>query len=389
MGRYIRCGDEKMTDKIEAIVLSEDHYNALGVIRSLGIAGIVVDLILTTTDSTFSDKSKYVRRCRKVTHAKELIIGAINEFAVDKETKYFLFPLSDYTAQLLDGSFNLFASNIFVPNMKGKMYENSNKYEMKKWARKYGVKVPEGKVFNLLNEKVNWDKYPAIIKPNVSVEGAKVDIVTVGSEEELNNNIKILQKKGYEKVLIEEFINGVDEHMIEVMGECTLNGKCSFAGIISKIREFPIKNGSTSFARVVEMHKGIDLCKLEKMIRDLKFVGLFDFEFKYANDKVYFIECNFRNGAPGFAFTKLGINLPVMWICDCLDDSLIKTKIYTRNLTFMCEQNDVINMLKRDVNIGIWIKDFIFSSKIFWFRGDFMPVLKYYYLFIKNRIRKK
>ena len=44
--------------KAKALVISEDHYNALGVIRSLGEEGIPVDLILTTeSKKTFVDKN--------------------------------------------------------------------------------------------------------------------------------------------------------------------------------------------------------------------------------------------------------------------------------------------------------------------------------------------
>ena len=43
----------------KAILITEDHYNALGVIRSLGEKNIAVDLILTSdTYDSFISRSK-------------------------------------------------------------------------------------------------------------------------------------------------------------------------------------------------------------------------------------------------------------------------------------------------------------------------------------------
>lgn len=64
--------------KAKALVISEDHYNALGVIRSLGEEGIPVDLVLTTeSKKTFVDKSKYISNTVRVSHDEDQIIEAM------------------------------------------------------------------------------------------------------------------------------------------------------------------------------------------------------------------------------------------------------------------------------------------------------------------------
>ena len=86
----------------KAIVISEDHYNALGMIRSLGEKGFKVNLILTTEPGhTYTDKSKYVSNVVFVPHVDREILNAIKKISEGDES-CFLFPLSDYTAMLLD-----------------------------------------------------------------------------------------------------------------------------------------------------------------------------------------------------------------------------------------------------------------------------------------------
>lgn len=375
---------------IEAIVISEDHYNALGIARSLGTYLIPVNLILTTTKNanSFVSRSRYVTKVYKVGHDEKEIVEAIKDAASDCDKRYAVFPLSDFAAQIVDRFFTRFGDNILIPHMNGKMFEQSDKYIMKKKAEQFGMLTPKGVTLDLPAKELHWETYPAIIKPLVSVEGAKADIVTVYQRQDLENEISAFERKGYNRVLIEEFISGNDEHMVEILGERSPNIGCRFSRIIQKVREYPIKNGSTAFARFVDSHPGVSFKQLELMLDDYGFNGLFDFEFKFANGKLYFIECNFRNGAPGWASTLDGMNLPVLWILDCLNKGVGKN--YTKNKIdfFMYEQNDVINMLKRDVKVLIWLSDYAKSKKCFRYRKDLKPSIMYYWLFVINRFKK-
>ena len=177
------------------------------------------------------------------------------------------------------------------------------------------------------------------------------------------------------------------------MGARNYDSSIDFAGIISKIREFPIKNGSTSYASIVDYHEGIDFNVITKFLNRINYIGIFDVEYKYANGKAFFIECNFRNGAPGFVFTQNGYNIPALWIEKNLKVDLNIAKKKVPELDFMIEQNDMINMLKGTPGFFTWIKQYVKACKVFAYKGDVRPVRKYYSLFIKNqllhRIRRK
>ena len=54
----------------------------------------------------------------------------------------------------------------------------------------------------------------------------------------------------------------------------------------------------------------------------------------------------------------------------------------------MCEQTDVINLLKREVGIKEWVHDFRASNKIFWNAQDRKPAAIYYRMFIADMIKR-
>lgn len=374
-----------MYDNIMAIVISDDHYNGLGMVRSLGEAGICTRLILTHVGKSFICKSRYIDKYIVVPYEKEKIVNATMSM-VDANKRCFLFPLSDYSALILDQCYTVFPENVICPHAGGNLKKYLDKDYIKNIAESCGMVVPKGEVVELPNNELKWNLFPAIIKPLESVSGSKRDIVIVNDMTELKKALSIFTDKKYSKVLMEEYISGNDERMIEVLGERTRYGNIRFAGIIRKIREFPIKNGSTSYAKLVSSHNGVDLCSISKMLSRLNYKGLFDIEYKYSNGKAYFLECNFRNGAPSHILTKAGNNLAKAWIDDNLYNNTDITYLHD-NYTFMVEQTDILNAIKGDVNIWIWFKQFFLSKKLFWSLRDPIPTLYYYWLFIKMRIK--
>lgn len=365
----------------KAIVISEDHYNALGMIRSLGEKGFKVSLILTSEQGhTYTDKSKYVSNVVFAHHVDREIVSAIMKLSEGDE-ECFLFPLSDYTAKLLDENYTLFGKNVVCPNMKGKMFSYQNKITSKELAGICGMKTAKSILFKI-DECNRWECFPAIIKPLISQEGAKSDITIVNNNDELKSAIECFKEKGYTNVLIEEYLTGKNEHMVEVLG-CSYGNEVFIGGIVKKIREYPMKRGSTSFAEIVKKHEDIDIEAITKYIKYTKFDGLFDVEFKYVNGSCYFIECNFRNGAPGYALTQAGCNLPYNWIAGKIGKCIEENNITADNVLFMCEQTDLINVIKREIPFRQWIKEYKSANKVFKGKNDSRPVVKYYFELIR------
>lgn len=376
---------ELLMNNIISIVISNDHYNGLGVVRSLGESDIPVYLLLFSNNKhSFIDKSRYVTKTFRIAEDEEQILKTILDIT-DDQYRYIIFPLSDFSARAVDRIHASLRNNTIVPNIKGNMEQFLNKQYMKELVSGYGLPVPKGRIIRNTDDYSDWNVYPAIIKPLISLEGAKLDITIAETSSALSKSIKTFWEKGYSEVLVEEYITGTDAHMIEIMG-CASEDNVYIAGIIRKIREYPIHNGSTSFAQIVDSHHGVDVSVIKTLLKDLGFIGLFDIEMKYCGDKAYFIECNFRNGAPGYALTLKNRNIPLKWINMTLKTNIKSKSSCTDKDYFMCEQRDFINMLKGTPGLFRWITDFRNSQKIFFSKKDIVPVVYYYNYRLLSRI---
>ena len=296
---------------------------------------------------------------------------------------FFVFPLSDLASIFCDKYYHIFPTNFVIPNACGTIEKYQNKHTLSQHLSNFGVQIPAQLAINTHDKKTynHWNIFPAIAKPLASINGKKTDITIIERKEELETTISYFSSIGYNEVLLEEYICGDKEYMIEVLGGIR-NGEFLTTQIIKKIREYPIKNGSTSYASLIESHCGLFLQEIKHFLLSINYEGLFDIEYKYADGKVYFIELNFRNGAPSFVFTKIGINLPYWWMNPSYPFKHYKKIIFKK---FMVEQRDIINMLKKEVGFFRWIFNYLFSRHIFWMWRDTKPCVKYY----TSLLRKK
>lgn len=174
---------------MKAIVVADDHYNGLGLIRSLGEEGVNTLLILLSQkENTAIEKSKYVERVVKVDHSDEAIIATIDAL-IDGNCKYYIFPLSDFASIVIDRFRNRWGENVVTHNAGG----NIEKYENKKWFSNYvrtiGLNTPENIIITEDSSLEEWTIFPAIIKPLLSVEGQKIDISIVQTKDELEEKL--------------------------------------------------------------------------------------------------------------------------------------------------------------------------------------------------------
>lgn len=364
----------RVKSSIATIVAGIDHYNALGMIRSLGETGIPVYFIVKTEGDTFVEHSKYITESFKITELTEIdnIIRQISTIY----SNTIVFPVTDEMAIFFDSKMNGIYSNVIFPGANGKLYQFMDKSFSKKKAMDAGLLVPRGAIISMKNEKQEWMEFPCILKPEQSIEGRKCDIEIAYNNTELEKIISKYMELQYKNALVETYITGNEEYMIEIMGERSDKG-ITLGPIIKKIREYPIKNGSTAYAELVEHIPGLDMNLIKKYIDSTGYVGLFDVELKYADGSVYFIECNFRNGAPNNVLTKYGMNIPVLWINEMLNAD-IEIKHHRKFKKVIVEQTDILNAIKGAINPFIWIGQFCSAKKVFWDMKDMQPCLYYY-----------
>lgn len=374
--------------QVEAIIIGDNHYNALGVIRSLGCHNIDIQLILFESEENFVQYSKFVKKYTVIKQETQLLKKTIfNQLNQNKINV--IFPLCDFAAIVCDEiSREDCYRNCIIPNANGSCKIYQNKEIINKIAETCNITVPKSDILKLKNNnELKWNVFPAIIKPLLSIEGHKSDITIADDISDFAEIIRNFKEKGYTEVQVQEYINGNDECMLEVMGYVSKNGEVNFSKIVKKIRENPIKNGSTSFAEFVDSWKGIDKNSIVQLLARTNYYGIFDIEFKYAKGRTYFIEINFRNGAPSYALTKQGYNIPYSWLCDAVG-LIVNNSNKFNNRLFMVETRDIINMLKGDVSPGIWIKEFSKAKLLIWDSADIIPTIKMYTSLLKQIIRR-
>lgn len=382
MGRINIHSNRKIN--IAAIVLGISHYNTLGIVRSLGEADIPIYFVLKAEEKEYVEYSRYIKESFHIEDAVEIssIIGELS----GRHEKCVLFPITDEMAIYCDELGDDKWENVVVPGMKGYIGKYMEKAYSKEKAFQSGMRIPQGTILSLENEGISWNKYPCIIKPSKSVLGRKCDISRVSDVVELKEVLEKYRANGYDEALVEEYICGSQEYMVELMGEKSDAG-IMFGPIIRKIREYPLANGSTAYAEFMETQPGLDLEAVKRYIDDSHYKGLFDVEFKYADGRLYFIECNFRNGAPNNAVTMYGVNLPILWMEGMLFES-IGAKNHKMFRYFMVEQTDCLNAIKGNVGKGRWIRQYFNAKKIFWRGADPVPCIVYYVNMVKIAFRR-
>lgn len=358
MGRVIRN---------KVIVVGISHTNALGIIRSLGEFGCEVYFITLSNTKSFVTKSRYLSKFWHARDGQHIIDLILNEFK-DEVEKPIIIPADDTSASIIDRNINLLADNFLFQNIRNEqsaIFNNMNKTQMNKLAEKFGFLVPKSFLLDF-SELMNIDvivkkvdiTYPCIVKPVQSIEGSKSDIAICKNAEVLDRVLKRL-KSSYARVLVQQFIEKDGEFGIQ--GFATNEGSEVFIpGVIIKLRQSKVSQGSTTYAKIVKDHPLIEMERIAALINDLRYSGIFDIELIYSGNKVYFIEMNFRNGAYGYAFTKAGVNIPALWCLSAIgiDISNAPTKV-SHEIFLMNETADFRCVLAKQIGLLSWIMQFL------------------------------
>lgn len=122
------------------IVFSEEHYNPLGVIRSLGEEGIKPIAIVITGSPKLASKSKYISRVHYVSNREEGYKILLKEY-VDLQNPAFLYSCDDTTECFLDKHYNELKGKFFFFNAgyQGRVSKFLNKKTIGDLALKHGL----------------------------------------------------------------------------------------------------------------------------------------------------------------------------------------------------------------------------------------------------------
>ena len=348
-----------MLDGRTIIVFGIEHYNPLGIIRSLGEQGIRPVFIAIPGRADVASASKYVAKCHRVKDYVEgcqLLLEEYGDYPADNLP--IVITSDDEQVGYMDEHYDDFAGKFifFNAGKNGGITEYMDKFNILELAKKNGLNTLEA-VSVKRGEIPENVPYPVITKsiaPNIG--GWKADVFICENEEELKTAYEKIQSP---TVLVQHYIDKKNELVLE--GFSADKGRQTFIAIAS-LYKYNIKGYYSPYHSVDNFKDQFLYDALSKMLEQIGFEGIFEIEFLVdKDDTLYFSEINFRNSTWSYAATCAGMNLPVLWA-----ESMLSGKIpedayqeIPESFNAMVEPIDYQKtVIERNYSIEEWYEDF-------------------------------
>lgn len=300
------------------IVFAIEHYNPLGLIRSLGEKGLKPIYIAVKGRTHVASKSKYIVKNHFVDSPEEGYKILLEQYGSEPE-KPFVLCCDDKTQAYLDDRYEELHDKFiyFNAGQKGKINEFMDKLNILDMANKHGLKTL--RAYRCKNGEIPGPiNYPVITKSSSpTIGGWKADVNVCYSEEEL---VEAYKKIKAPTVLVQEYIEKKNEYCLE--GFSVNHGKDALITIASTYN-YLLPNYYSPYMTIQNMDNSYVRKALGDMIADIGFEGIFEVEFLIGqDDELYFSEINFRNSGWNYASTAAGMNIPYLWVTGMLNGKI-------------------------------------------------------------------
>ena len=338
------------------IVFAIDHYNPLGIVRSLGEKGIMPVYIGIRGKVVLTSKSKYISHFHPVDTVEEGYALLLSEYGnFDEAHRPFVLCSDDRTQGYLDSRYDELKDRFILFNADGNDRVNQyiDKEKILELAHECGLVSADTVVCDCGQVPENI-RYPVITKsisPNVG--GWKSDVFICRSEDELRQAYGKIRAP---RVLVQSYIEKKNE--LEYYGFSIDHGKDVFFSIAADYL-YLIPGYYSPYMNVFEPPYPEVRKKIADMIRKVGFEGIFSVEFLVTEeDELLFLEINFRNATWSYASTCAGMNLPYLWA-----ESMLSGKIPERAafapFRAMVEPIDYGKRVEDGkISLAGWLKDF-------------------------------
>lgn len=316
--RYMR---KSIKDSL-CIVFAIEHYNPLGVIRSLGEYGIKPVYIAVKGKARVASSSKYIQRCHfvdSVQEGYEILMREYGQYSQQEGRLPFLFTCDDKTMEFLDKSFEELDGKFifFHAGKNGGITKYMDRNNILQLARKHGLNTLEAWVTErgVIPDSVTYPVITKSISPNIG--GWKADVHVCYSEQELR---EAFDKIASPTVLIQKYIEKKNELVLE--GFSVDRGNQLFVAIAATY-SYLLPDYYSPRHDVANFKDDFLQKALGGMLAEIGFAGILEIEFLIdQDDTLYFSEINFRNSGWSYAATRAGMPLPVLWADAMLNGSV-------------------------------------------------------------------
>lgn len=352
------------------VVIGMEHYNPLGVIRSLGEYGIKPDYIAIKHKLPIASTSKYVGVVHPVSTIDEAVSVLKSKYGKDESNKTIVFTTDDDIESLLDQNFSKLKDRFvfFNSNSDGRTTAYMDKKRILELAEKHGLNVLKTEVVDkgVLPSCVDYPIITKSISPNIG--GWKSDVHICENEQQLLEAFPSIQSP---RVLIQHYVNKDNEICIDGF---SINRGCSLFIPMYTTYNYNIKGYYSPFMTVHSFDLEEIGEKLTSMMSEIAFDGIFEAEFLVDSDgSVYFSEINFRNSTWSYAATKLGMPLPVLW-AQAMEQGSINEDWYKPIPLGYLAMVEPIDLQKRvvegETKLAEWLADFRETDCLYYYNKD-------------------
>ncbi len=304
------------------VFVSKEHYNPLGIVRTLGEAGIKPVVVIVEGKLKFVGQSKYVKEKNYVKSPEDGIKLIIKKYA-RKGEKSFILTGDDVTVMTLDNHYNELKDYFYFYNAgeTGRIIYYMNKDNMIEVALKHGLNV--AKTWKVNVGEIPTDiEYPIMTKAINSFGKEWKDIVYICRN---NDELKsAYSKMKSEKILIQRYVDKIDE--VSFDGFSVDHGKQVII-LTEAYQEYCIPDKYSPYWNIKNNTDLETTDKIKHIIEEIGLEGIFEFEFIVDKDmNLWFLEINFRNTALGYSTTAAGMPQVTLW-CKAMDNHIIPSDV--------------------------------------------------------------
>ena len=339
------------------IVFAMEHYNPLGLIRTLGRCGISPVYIAIKGRGVASSKSKYIKKVHYVDTIEEGYKVLLFEYG-NMPTPPFVLTTDDDVQSILDVNYSKLKDKFIMYNAgaDGRVTEYMDKKRILEIAEKNGLKVLPTVVVDrgVIPENL---EYPVITKAMSPTEANwKKNVFICESEDDLKEAFKQI---ACPKVLVQKFVEKKNELCLD--GFTIDKGRKSFIPMGTNYN-YLIRGYYSPYMKAFNFKDKEILDCLNSMLDEIGFEGIFSIEFIIdQDDTCYFSEVNFRNSTWNYIATFIDMPIPVLWCEAMLTEKIDKEweKPFPENFTAMTEPIDYkIRVEGGRVDLARWLIDF-------------------------------
>lgn len=334
---------------IDVVVTGRNYSNILTMARALGKAGYTVEVLRVF--KTKPSKLNLLRLMKPEAYSKFIqnyteciadnnpdnIVNKLLEMKSETKKKL-LVPVDDYLVGVVDDALDQLKDFFYIPSIKGKAGEINrlmDKDEQRTVAKNKNMPVLNSVLIKSQNGEFsipNEVRYPCFVKPNISMNSTKSHMKKCDSYDDLKNTLTKFCEKGDVEMLVEDYADIKHEYSILGLSyKGTTVAPCMFKVVEGGHKE---RTGVTLIGETVDCNRYQKIIKkCCEFVTTLSYDGIFDIDLIETKDeKIYFIEINFRAGASMDVFTQTGVNLGKM-----LADAFIKDISIDTDVTSSCD----------------------------------------------------